>query len=139
MSDMMQRPQQSGMPGSMPGQRPSPEGQEAMKNFENNRSILNPTDGAAMRQQGQLRPDMSVGEYMENVFGVRWEDPLQKLIESSKRQLQNRTGIGKAQNLARAGGTPGQQPGGQRPETPGQRPGGQSMGLSDIMRQLGGA
>lgn len=145
MSDM--RP--NGPPGPPPsppsagGAQIGPEGIAAMKNVENNRSQFNPTDVAAFIQQGQLRQDMTVGEYMENIFGVKWEDPIVKLIHSAKKQLDNRTGVGKAQNIAKDAqrpmpngrpGMPGGMPG-NRPSAQG-RPNGQGMGLSDIIDQM---
>lgn len=116
----------------------SPEGVEAMKNVENNRSVFNPTDMAAFYQQGQARPDMTVGQYMENIFGVKWEDPLQKLVVASQKQLQNRSNVGKAKNIAKgAQQLPGQQPGGMfQANRPRPQGGGQGGGLDELMNRM---
>jgi len=126
MSDMMQAP---------PGME---DPQAAMQNVEDNRSILNPTDGAMMKQSGQISQDMTVGMFMENVYGVKWEDPVQKLVESANKTMKNRTGMGKAQAMAQPGQMPGQPPGppGRPPAVPPQ-PGLAGNPLEDMMQSMG--
>ena len=130
MSDMMQ-----GMP---PGAGGMEDPQAAMQNVEDNRSILNPTDGAMMKQSGQISPGMTVGMFMKNVYGVDWESPVQDLIEAANKTMKNRTGMGKAQAMAQPGQMPGQPPGppGRPPAVPPQ-PGLAGNPLEDMMQSMG--
>jgi hypothetical protein len=71
---------------------------------------------------------------MENVYGVKWEDPVQKLVEAASRTMKNRTGMGKAQAMA-----PQQPPGpvGRPPAVPPQPGmGGQGNPLADMIGAL---
>ena len=80
MSDMMpQRPPQGPPQGGMQGKM----------------SMFNPTDVAAKAAMGDVRPDMTVGEFLQRNFGVSPDDPVQKLVEATKQQMQNRTMAGK--------------------------------------------
>jgi len=125
MSDMM-------MGGGM---QPDPAEDAAAQNVAQNRSMLNPTDGAFMAQSGQVNPDMTVGQFIENTFHVKWEDPLAKLQEAAKSQLKNRTPAGKMNALAGgAQGAPppgGMPPGGQPPMPQG------GGGMDEMMAQMG--
>jgi hypothetical protein len=54
---------------------------------------------------------MTAGQVLENVFGVKWEDPAEKLFQSAKKLMQNRTAIGKSHNIAKDSEMPGGMPG----------------------------
>ena len=115
MSDMMpqgppQGPPQGGMQGKM--------------------SMFNPTDVAAKAAMGDVRPDMTVGEFLQRNFGVSPDDPVQKLVEATKQQMQNRTMAGK---LGMQQGPP-QRPG----ASPARPPMGQPQGgsLEDLVNKL---
>ena len=113
-----------------------PGAQEAMQNVEANRSMLNPTDGAMMAQQGKIGPGQTVGQFMETVFHVKWEDPIEKLTQAAQSQLKNRTPTGKAQALAQgAGGQPPMPPQGGMPQ--GQPQGQPPGGMMEMMSQMG--
>ena len=92
MSDMMG----AGMPrprpqGQMPQRRPQPQ----MRPGSQNMSIFNPTDMAAKAAMGDIRPNMTVGEFLQKNFGVSPDDPLQKLMQATQGQVQTRDMAGK--------------------------------------------
>lgn len=58
-------------------------------------SVFNPTDMAAKVATGDVRPDMTVGEFLQRNFGVSPNDPVQKLVQATKGQIENRTMAGK--------------------------------------------
>jgi len=73
---------------------------DAMRNVRENRSMLNPTDVAMAATEGSIRPDMTFGEYCEKNIGVSWDEPLRSAIPKLQKQLQNRTALGKMNNIA---------------------------------------
>ncbi|MFA5262020.1 MAG: hypothetical protein WC450_12425 [Candidatus Omnitrophota bacterium] len=119
------------MGGPPPGGAPG--GQDPVANMEQNRSLLNPADATMAMQEGKIDPNMSVRDFLQQNMGVDVDGPVTQLIEASKKQLQNRTAIGKAANM----GKPGQMPQG-RPAMvqPGQ--GGPPPGLDSLMGQMRG-
>ena len=131
MSDIM-----GGMP---PGPQP-PTARPQPNAMNQNRSIMNPTDMAAMTQTGTVNPNMTVKDLIEKVFGVPIDAPVSALTEAIKRQGQNKTGIGKMGAMAQGAGpqmgqpTPppmqNRMPQG-RPSAVSQRP---QQGLSELMR-----
>lgn len=66
-----------------------------MSDLDQNRSMLNPTDVAAMGATGQIRPDMTVREFLESQ-GVDVEGPVQQLRDLAGKQTQTATALGKA-------------------------------------------
>lgn len=114
MSDpMMQRPPmpQGGAPpggGGMPPGGPSPAGGMPSGGMKSKMSLFNPTDIAAKGAMGDINPNMTVADFLQKNFGVRPEDPLQKLMEATKSQMQNRTMAGKLGAQQPPGGTPPQ-------------------------------
>lgn len=128
MADM-QRPPQGGAQG----------GQDPMSA---NRSPLNPTDMAFMQKSGQVSADMTFGQFMEQSFGIKYEDPLQVAVDKMKKNVDNADPMKKMQNIAGAGGPPGgginPPQGGARPPMPqGRKPTVQSGGLEGLMGQMG--
>ena len=73
-----------GSPGGMPG------GGMAGK-----MSMLNPTDVAAKGAMGQISKGMTVGQFLQQNFGVSPNDPIEKFIQVMKQQSQNATMPGK--------------------------------------------
>lgn len=103
-----------------------------------NRSMMNPMDAAAMQQSGTIKQGMTVRDYIEKVFKVSVDAPVEQLVEAAKRQGQNQTGMGKAAAMAQGGPpAPGptpppanRMPQGRPPAVP-QRP---QQGISELMR-----
>jgi hypothetical protein len=82
--------------------------------IERNRSAMNPTDMAAMMDQGTVRPDMTVKDLIEGVLKVPMDAPATELLQALRRQNQNANPLGKMQNMAREG-QPGSGPAPQPP------------------------
>ena len=100
-----------------------------------NRTALNPTDMAFMQKSGQMRGDMTFGEFWENGFGIKWDTPLPEAQEMMKKNLQNSKPMGKMQNMA--GGAPPAPPqGAQKPMPQGRKPMVQSGGLEGLLGQM---
>ena len=92
-------------------------------------SMMNPTDMAAKVSRGDVRPQQSVGEFLQRNYGVTPQDPVEKLFAAVKGQAQNATVAGKmgmppqgARPQARppmgGGMPPGGAMGGGRPQPP---------------------
>ena len=129
MSDPRMMPPGGGPPPDMGGGDP-------VANMEQNRSMLNPADATMMMQEGKIRPDMTVREFLQSTMGVDVDGPVTQLIEASKKQLQNRTAIGKAANMAGPQGPQGRpgRPAFVQPGQGGPPPG----GLDEMMGQMRG-
>jgi len=98
-----------------------------------NRSMLNPTDAAMAVKSGQVTPDMPVGTYLEQQFGVKWDDPLQVAAQKMGQSAQKASPMGKVRAMAQ-----GDQPQGARPPQPaGRKPMVQSQGMEGLMNKLG--
>ena len=89
-------------------------------------SMMNPTDMAAKASRGDIKPQQSVGEFLQRNYGVTPQDPVEKLFAAVKGQGQNATVAGKmgmpqAKPPQPMGGRPpmgGMQGGMQRPPQP---------------------
>ena len=103
-------------------------GQDPRQNLEANRSVMNPTDLNAMQQQGQISPDMSVRQFLENL-GINVEGPAQQLVELQKKHMQNASPTGKMQSMAQ-GASPSIPQQGRRPEA-------ETPGLEGLRQRLG--
>lgn len=110
MSDMMQ----GGPPAPQPG-----------GDMRSKMSVLNPTDMAAKVTKGDVRPNQTVGEFLQRNFGVSPQDPVEKLFQSVKGQVKNATMAGKM------GVQPPSQP--SAPPQPGQAPIG---GMDDLVKRI---
>lgn len=97
-------------------------------NLEANRSVANPTDLAAMQQNGQIGGDMSVRQFLENL-GIDVEGSAQQLVELQKKHMQNASPTGKMMNMAQ----------GASPSIPqqGRRPMAETSGLEGLRQRLG--
>lgn len=122
--------------GAMPPQGGMTPPKNAM---EENRSIMNPMDAAAMAQKGTIKPDMTVRELIEGVFKVPMDAPVSALTEAIKKQAANKTNMGKMGAMAQGGQPPMGQP--QQPNRMPQgrpsavpMPQGPQQGLSDLMK-----
>lgn len=132
MSDIP-RPPMGGPPAPPMG------GQDAMSA---NRSVMNPTDMAAMRQTGTVKPGMTVRDLIEKVFKVPIDAPVEQLTQAIQRQGQNQTGIGKVGAMAQGGAPPMGPPApGAAPPMPNRMPQGRPsavppprQGISELMR-----
>ena len=126
MSDMMRGmpPQGGGMGGGMPGGA-----RGGGMDVRSKMSMMNPTDMAAKVSRGDVRPQQSVGEFLQRNYGVSPQDPVEKLFSAVKAQAQNATVPGKMGMPQRPQGMPQGAPqgmpqggmgggmGGQRPPT----------------------
>lgn len=91
-----------------------------------NMSVFNPTDIAMMGQNGMLRQDMTVRQYLETV-GIDVDGPVSQFKEAAQSQMQKADGGNKMKAIA---GAPGM---GQAPQQP--RPQGQPQGrgVADLL------
>jgi hypothetical protein len=87
-----------------------------------NQSLMNPADLAAMKQTGDVTPNMTVRDLLQKM-GIDVDGPVSQLQEFAKKQVQGATGLGKMNSIA---GMPGGQ--GAPPPTPGPGPGGPPPG-----------
>jgi hypothetical protein len=93
-----------GAPGGPPPGGPPPGGMQSKM------SMFNPTDIAAKASTGDIQPGMTVADFLQKNFGVSPNDPLEKLIEATRSQMQNRTMAGKMGVQQGAGGRPSPAP-----------------------------
>lgn len=86
------------------------------------RSMLNPGDLAAMKQEGGMRPGMTVRDFLGKV-GIDVDGPVEQLTKFGQSQVQNASGLGRMRNIAGMTGQPGGMPrpgaGAPPPEQPG--------------------
>lgn len=129
MSDMMA--QKPPMPGGMGGGgMGSPGGLP--------RSTFNPMDMAAKAKTGQMSPNMTVAQFLQQNYGVSPNDPLSKFVQAVQGQMKTKDMPGK---LAAMGGQvpgmggPSQAP--RMPQKPMGAPGG-APGISGLMSGLKG-
>jgi len=105
--------------------------------MEQNKSIFNPADMAAMKQSGQFSQNMTVRQAMEKL-GIDVDGPVAQLTEFAKKQVENANPLNKMKNIAQGGGAPppgGPPPGdlgGNPPPTP---PPAQGQGLEGLLRR----
>jgi len=121
MSSAMRPPPAGGMGGPPPGGMPQGGGMDVRSKM----SMMNPTDMAAKVSRGDIKPQQSVGEFLQRNYGVTPQDPVEKLFAAVKGQAQNATVPGKMgmppqgarppQGAPPMGGRPGMPPGGQPP------------------------
>ena len=72
-------------------------------------SMMNPTDMAAKVSRGDVKPQQSVGEFLQRNYGVTPQDPVEKLFAAVKGQGQNATVAGKM-GMPPQGARPPQRP-----------------------------
>lgn len=126
MADMRQ-------PGGGAPQSP-PQGGAPQDAMAAQRSPFNPVDQAYMQKSGQVSQNMTIGQYFESAFGIKWEDPLTVATQKMKEKLQVSTPMGKMQ--AMAGGAPGGSPEAQSPPPSGNaQP--QGGGMAGLMSKMG--
>ncbi len=105
-------------------------------------SVLNPTDMAQKLTSGDIRPQQTVGEFLQRNFGVTPQDPVEKLFANMKGQAQNAT-VGGKMGLPKAPGpqmpqlqgppqAPPQAPQGMPPRAPQGAP----RGMDDLMKRM---
>jgi hypothetical protein len=74
----------------MMGGAPAPQ-----QGVESKMSVFNPTDMASKVTKGDIRPQQTVGEFLQRNFGVTPQDPVEKLFANIKGQAKNATVAGK--------------------------------------------
>jgi len=92
---------------------------------QQNQSVLNPTDLSMMVQDGKLRPDMTVTDFLQSI-GIDPAGPVTQLIQAMHQQSQMASPVDKMRAIA--GGQPGGMPQGQ-PAQSGPPQGGGLRGL----------
>jgi len=99
-----------------------------------NMSIFNPMDMAAKASQGDINPQMTVGEFLQKNFGVTMETPMMEFAQKLAAQAKTGTMQGKLQAMG-GGGMP---PSGGMPQAPGGQPGGSPpiSGMGDLTARL---
>lgn len=97
-------------------------------------SPLNGPDAMRMKKSGQITEGGTFGEFMEQAFGIKWEDPKEVGLQKLKAAAQNATNEGKARSMAAMGSGPQNQAPGmpQRPMPQG-RPMAAQGGLESLM------
>lgn len=93
-------------------------------------SMFSPTDVAAKVGSGDIRPDMTVGEFLQVNFGVSPDDPIQKLAQAMQSQVQTKDIEGKMRAM-QGGAQPQPAPAQPQPE-PG--PGGMAGLMSKLQK-----
>lgn len=101
-----------------------------------NRSVLNPTDAAMMKQDGEVTPDMTVRDYFAKL-GVDVDGPVTQLVEMGQREMQKANPMNKMQAIS--GGPQGKpamgRPQGQpAPMAQGRAP--EAAGLSGLLKNF---
>jgi len=93
--------------------------------IKNNLSIFNPTDMAAMKQEGGFTGNMTLRQGLEKL-GFNLEGPISQLQEFAKKQMGNANPLTKMQNMSQppgqGGPPPGMPPGGNSGPPPGGMP-----------------
>ena len=113
-----------------------PVGQDAMSK---NRTALNPTDMAFMKQTGQMSPDTTWAEFWQTGFGISPNDTLQEALPKLKQNAKKADPVGKMQSIARDGQQPpppGGPQGARKPMPQGRKPMVQSGGLEGLVGQM---
>lgn len=124
MGDMMR-----GAPPAQPGMGAAPPSGGGMQAKQ---SVFNPADMASKVTKGDIRQDQTVGEFLQRNFGVSPQDPVQKLFQSLKGQVQNSTGAGKMGMKP----TPSPMPGGPSPMGGGMPQSAPPSGMDDLIKRM---
>ena len=94
------------MNGQLPGQPPGLEGQ-----VKGMRSIMNPADVSMMKQDGDIDPNMTVIEFLEQM-GIDPQGPASQFKDFAMKQMENANPLNKMRGLAGGGLPAGAPPGG---------------------------
>ena len=132
MADMMPRRPTGGPSGLGPSGSPGPSPPGPMAQ---NRSMLNPTDVAAMKQEGGLQAGMSVREFLGR-FGVDVDGPVEQLTKLAQKQGQNANVLTKMQNIAGQPGAMGSKMGPPGMGSPAPQGPPSAGGLQGLMREM---
>ena len=100
-----------GMPPGMPPQG-APMGGGVEDKVRGMRSIMNPVDASMMKQDGDIDPNMTVIELLQQM-GIDPEGPASQFRDFAKKQMENSNPLNKMKGLA-GGGMPS--PGGMPPQ-----------------------
>ncbi|KKL95330.1 hypothetical protein LCGC14_1855690 [marine sediment metagenome] len=117
----------------MMGPATGPTGPQPGQDVRSKMSVLNPTDMASKLSSGDIRPQQTVGEFLQRNFGVTPQDPVEKLFANIKGQAQNATVPGKM-GLPQGprGAPPPAAPPGMAPQGAPQAP----RGMDDLMKRM---
>lgn len=74
-------------------------GMNGTDSIEQNMSMLNPTDLTMMAQEKKFTGGMTIGDFLGKL-GMSPEDPVEKLFDFGKKQVQNANPLNKAKNIA---------------------------------------
>lgn len=80
------------------------------------RSPLNPADMAFAKQSGQVQSGMPFGQFLEQSFGVKWDDPVEVAAQKLQQKAKSALPVGKAQAMAQPVAQPQAAPPQQRPQ-----------------------
>lgn len=70
------------------------------------KSPFNPGDAALMKKAGVGSENQPFGQFLEQSFGIKWEDPTPVAIQKMKGAIQNKDGMGKVKTMAGQGAPP---------------------------------
>lgn len=127
----------SSMMNRMPKPKSANPTQQAI---EDTRSMLNPTDLAAIKQEGEITPDMSIRDFFQTQ-GIDVDGPVSQLVEWNMKQIENADPLNKMKAIASSGGGENEQVANPAPGTTrfpqGRKPAVQ-MGLQGLRTALQG-
>jgi len=98
-----------------------------------NRSMLNPTDLAAMKTEGAAGSGTTVRDFLGKM-GIDVDGPVDQLTKFANKQLGNASAMGKMKNIA--GAAPGGMPGGMQGGPGGGMPP-ESEGFDGLLKNMG--
>lgn len=103
-----------------------------LENYKQNRSTFNPMDAASMKQDGTIRPDMTIAEFFQSRYGLDVNtNTIMDLAQAGKKDIENSVPVKKMQNMA---GGPGMgQPPAPQPQA---GPQGQAGGLRELVNGM---
>ena len=92
------------------GQSPLPGGPGLESKVKGMRSIMNPADVSMMKQDGDIDPNMTVIEFLEQM-GIDPQGPASQFKDFAMKQMENANPLNKMKGLAGGGSPPGVPPG----------------------------
>lgn len=96
-------------------------------------SPLNGPDAALMKKAGQVDANGTFGQFMEQSFGIKWDDPMQVAVKKLQGAAQNATPQGKARSMSQMQGGMSQGPTMPQKPMPQGRPMAAQGGLESLM------
>lgn len=90
----------------MPGKPPMPGGPMPGNPIQENKSMFNPADASLMKQSGEIAEGMTVRDFLSGM-GIDVDGPIDQLYQAGgpmAKQMENKGGISKMQNIAQGAG-----------------------------------